>query len=262
MQLLPKKNDGGTQHISKSSFFVICLSKEEQCYLSVPLKEEEMIEDLLHMAHDTREMCKKQGLPSVCVTVPLSGNRLLLNDHVIYPNTPCLVRNGSSGARECVFVSTTVKDKDLREKRKDSSFRITMGATPHHALLSAADAENHSLYLKMNPPLRSEEDRKAVFSALLDGTIDWAESDHAPHTIEDKEKGASGIPGLPGMLLLLSELRKAGCSEKRLEAIFGMAAAAAFGLSDYSENLPSDAFSLFAEISSEYIWNPYADFLK
>ena len=79
-----------------------------------------MIEDLLHMAHNTRVMCEKQGLPSVCVAVPLSGNRLLLNDHVIYPNTPCLVRSGSSSARECVFVSTTVKDKDLREKRKDS----------------------------------------------------------------------------------------------------------------------------------------------
>ena len=169
---------------------------------------------------------------------------------------------GFRGVLHICHVSASSTINLVKEKRKDSSFRITMGATPHHALLSAADAENHSLYLKMNPPLRSEEDRKAVFSALLDGTIDWAESDHAPHTIEDKEKGASGIPGLPGMLLLLSELRKAGCSEKRLEAIFGMAAAAAFGLSDYSENLPSDAFSLFAEISSEYIWNPYADFLK
>lgn len=163
--MLPKKNDGGTQHISKSSFFVICLSKEEQCYLTVPLKEEEMIEDLLHMAHDTREMCKKQGLPSVCVTVPLSGNRLLLNDHVIYPNTPCLVRNGSSGARECVFVSTTVKDKDLREKRKD----------PESGSNSSIDAK---IVLKVNATRK----RRYPIESLRNGDIqlEFREEDLAP----------------------------------------------------------------------------------
>ena len=135
--------------------------------------------------------------------------------------------------------------------------RITMGATPHHALLSRRDAEDSSLMLKMNPPLRSEEDRKAVFSALLDGTIDWAESDHAPHTIADKEKGASGIPGLPGMLLLLSRLREAGCSEARLEEIFGKRCASVFSLSDYDPSVPADAFSLYEKSAGEYIWNPY-----
>ena len=134
---------------------------------------------------------------------------------------------------------------------------ITMGATPHHALLSRRDAEDESLMLKMNPPLRSEEDRAAVFSALLDGTIDWAESDHAPHTIEDKEKGASGIPGIPGMLLLLSRLREAGCSDERLREAFGKAAIRAFSLGDEEISLPSDPYERYGRAAGEYCWDPY-----
>ena len=134
---------------------------------------------------------------------------------------------------------------------------ITMGATPHHALLSRDDARNEALMLKMNPPLRSEADRDAVFNALLDGTIDWAESDHAPHTRADKEKGASGIPGLPGMLLLLDRMRKAGCGEARLKEAFGRAAIRTFGLPDEDIVLPSDPLERYLEARDEYWLDPY-----
>ena len=119
---------------------------------------------------------------------------------------------GFRGTLHICHVSAASTIELVRDRRRSSSFRITMGATPHHALLSTADAAVHDRYLKMNPPLRSASDRDAVCRALADGTIDWAESDHAPHTIADKEKGASGIPGIPGMLLLLSKLRESGVS--------------------------------------------------
>ena len=142
------------------------------------------------------------------------------------------------------------------DKRRSVPFRITMGATPHHALFSSEDAAVHDRYLKMNPPLRNIEDRDAVFSALLDGTIDWAESDHAPHTIADKENGASGIPGLAQMMLLAAKLREQGASEERLEEIFGKAAAAAFGIPD-DFSMPSDPASLYLKERDEYPWDPF-----
>ncbi len=163
---------------------------------------------------------------------------------------------GFSGTLHICHVSAASTINLVRERRKTAPFRITMGATPHHALLTVADAAEHDRYLKMNPPLRSEEDRKAVFDALMDGTIDWAESDHAPHTFADKEKGASGIPGLPGMLLLMSKLKAAGCG--RLEEIFGQAAAKVFGISDDDSILPSDPYSLYEECRSEYPWDPFS----
>ncbi|MGN0907047.1 MAG: dihydroorotase family protein, partial [Bullifex sp.] len=124
-------------------------------------------------------------------------------------------------------------------KARNEGMKIFMGATPHHALLSVEDAKKNP-YLKVNPPLRSEEDRAFIFRSLLDGTIDSCESDHAPHTLEDKENGASGLPGFPGMALLLDRLRKAGAPDERLESLFGKSVLKEFGLEDEEVFLPKD----------------------
>ncbi len=64
--------------------------------------------------------------------------------------------------------------------------------TAHHLLLNEMDVEgpNH----KMNPPLRSEEDRQALIQGLLDGTIDLIANDHAPHSEEEKSRGMEKAP--------------------------------------------------------------------
>lgn len=165
------------------------------------------------------------------------------------------LETGFEGTLHICHVSASSTIELVKENRE--RLRLTMGATPHHALLSRVDARDHSRLLKMNPPLREEEDSKAVFNALLDGSIDWVESDHAPHTLSEKESGASGIPGLPGMLLLLSELRAAGCPEERLEGLFGRNAAAAFGIEYKEEKLPEDPYGLYRKLSGEYPFNPY-----
>ncbi len=161
---------------------------------------------------------------------------------------------GFEGTLHICHVSAKETIELVRAERQN--LRITMGATPHHALLTAEDAEDPGRLLKMNPPLRPEEDRAAVFQALVDGTIDWAESDHAPHTLQDKEAGASGIPGLPGMMLLLSRLGK-HCSNERLEALFGGNAMKAFGLGIESVRIPEDPYGLYISARDEYPFDPY-----
>ena len=165
------------------------------------------------------------------------------------------LETGFEGTLHICHVSSAATIELVEESRKD--LRITMGATPHHALLCQGDAAVRERYLKMNPPLRSGHDREAVFSALMDGTIDWAESDHAPHTLADKEKGASGIPGLPGMLLLLAAMREKGASEERLKAVFGGNAAAAFGIGMQPVELPSDPHGLYLKLREGYPFSPY-----
>lgn len=142
-------------------------------------------------------------------------------------------------------------------KNNKGKIKITMGATPHHALYSQKDAECHEKYLKMNPPLRSEEDRAYIYKSLLDGTIDWVESDHAPHTLEDKDKGASGIPGFTGMLVLLDSLRKDGCSEERLNELFALNAAKAFGIEIEDVVLPKNLTSKINKSRDEYPVKPF-----
>jgi dihydroorotase len=75
---------------------------------------------------------------------------------------------------------------------------VTAEATPHHLLLTDRDVAGPGE--KMNPPLREEEDRRAVLAGLLDGTIDLIATDHAPHHRKLKERGMLKAPfGVIGM---------------------------------------------------------------
>lgn len=88
-------------------------------------------------------------------------------------------------------------------------------ATPHHFSLTEDAVIEYGSNAKMNPPLRTEEDRKAIIEGLKDGTIDIIATDHAPHTSEEKSgditKAPSGIIGLETALpLAITYLYKSG----------------------------------------------------
>ena len=95
----------------------------------------------------------------------------------------------------------------IRKAKKDGQ-RITAGVTPHHLFLKQGEAT-------MKPPLGLETDRLALWQDLLNGTIDLVESDHAPHTREEKQKEppAFGVPGLETTLgLMLRGVKKKKCT--------------------------------------------------
>jgi dihydroorotase len=89
---------------------------------------------------------------------------------------------------------------------------LTSEVTPHHLML---DSTNHLGTLgKVNPPLRRREDRQAMFQALKSGGLDVIASDHAPHTMDDKEEefeyAPTGMPGVETTLPLMLQLVKDG----------------------------------------------------
>ena len=75
---------------------------------------------------------------------------------------------------------------------KDLGAPITCEVTPHHLLLADKGREE----VKVNPPIRKEEDRKTLIEMIKNGTVDAISTDHAPHSKEDKEKGAPGFIGI------------------------------------------------------------------
>ncbi|KRK65436.1 dihydroorotase [Companilactobacillus tucceti DSM 20183] len=83
---------------------------------------------------------------------------------------------------------------------KDAGINVTCEVTPHHLLLSDDNIIEDDANYKMNPPLRSEIDRRALIDGLLDGTIDMIATDHAPHAESEKNQGflksAFGITGI------------------------------------------------------------------
>ncbi len=95
---------------------------------------------------------------------------------------------------------------ELVRVAKKHSDHIHAEATPHHFTLTEEAVIQYGTLAKMNPPLRTEEDRMAIIEGLQDGTIDLIATDHAPHSREEKQrtftKAPSGIIGLETSLAL------------------------------------------------------------
>lgn len=88
----------------------------------------------------------------------------------------------------------------LIREAKARGVRVTAEVTPHHLLLDETMIPADDARFKMNPPLRSVEDRRALWAGLLDGTIDIIATDHAPHTSEEKGRGMRSSPfGIVGL---------------------------------------------------------------
>ncbi len=104
-----------------------------------------------------------------------------------------------SGCRYHICHVSTAESVDLIRKAKKAGLRVSCETAPHYLCLCEDDMREDGRF-KMNPPLRSAEDRDALTEGLKDGTIDAIATDHAPHSAEEKSRGlkdsAMGIVGL------------------------------------------------------------------
>jgi dihydroorotase len=108
-----------------------------------------------------------------------------------------------AGARLHIqHVSTSVAVALIREA-KQRRLRVTAEVTPHHLALTSADVATMGPLARVNPPLRSMEDREALRQALVDGVIDAVATDHAPHEMAAKAAGAPGFHGFETALAVL-----------------------------------------------------------
>ncbi|MCY9224429.1 dihydroorotase [Bacillus haynesii] len=125
------------------------------------------------------------GIPSVCEAVHIARDVLLAE---------------AAGCHYHVcHISTKESVRVVRDAKK-AGIRVTAEVTPHHLLLSDSDIPGLDTNYKMNPPLRSPEDREALLEGLRDGTIDFIATDHAPHTEEEKQQTMSLAPfGIVGL---------------------------------------------------------------
>ena len=124
------------------------------------------------------------------------------------------IASGTGVSVDIQHISTAEGVEAVRQAKKDG-VNVHAEATPHHFTLTDDAVITHGTNAKMNPPLRSENDRMAIIRGLQDGTIDMIATDHAPHTSEEKAlpitKAPSGIIGLETALGLgITELVKKG----------------------------------------------------
>ncbi|MFQ5649920.1 MAG: dihydroorotase [bacterium] len=112
-----------------------------------------------------------------------------------------------TGAKLHIAHISTANSVDLVRQAKKKGIRVTCEVMPHHFVLTDESIETYDSNFKMNPPLRTSEDVGAMLAGLKDGTIDVIATDHAPHSIEEKEvefnQAPFGIIGLETALGLV-----------------------------------------------------------
>ncbi|WP_210363757.1 dihydroorotase [Bacillus sp. REN3] len=161
------------------------------------------------------------GIPSVCESVHIARDILLAE---------------KAGCHYHVcHISTKESVRAVRDAKRHG-IKVTAEVTPHHLLLNEEDIPGDDANFKMNPPLRSKEDQEALIEGLLDGTIDFIATDHAPHTEEEKAEGIEIAPfGIVGLetafpLLYTHLVEQNIITLKQLIDFLTVKPAAAFGL--------------------------------
>lgn len=140
-----------------------------------------------------------------------------------------------TGARVHIAHVSTAMSIDLIRAAKARGVRVSAETAPHYFTLTDEAVIGYDTNTKMNPPLRSAADREAIRAALADGTLDAIATDHAPHSILEKElefdAAANGIIGLETALpLALALVREGVVDERRLIALMAVNPAAILGL--------------------------------
>ena len=164
------------------------------------------------------------------------------------------------GAKINVQHISSGKAVDLVRQAKAAGANVYAEATPHHFTLTEEACIKHGTLAKMNPPLRTEEDRLAIIRGLQDGTIDMIATDHAPHSAEEKAKSItdapSGIIGLETSLALgITSLVKPGhLSLVELIKKMSLNPAVIYGLDKGTLNIGKDADLVIFD--TEKCWTP------
>lgn len=125
------------------------------------------------------------GIPSICEAVQIARDVLLAE---------------AAGCHYHVcHISTKESVRVVRDAKK-AGINVTAEVTPHHLLLCDEEIPGLDTNYKMNPPLRGSDDKRALIDGLLDGTIDFIATDHAPHTEEEKAESINLAPfGIVGL---------------------------------------------------------------
>lgn len=121
--------------------------------------------------------------------------------------------------------------------RRDKPAWVKAEAIPNHLLLNVGDYAKQNARVQMNPPLRSVADNEALWAALKDGVIDFMGTDHAPHTLEEKDRGypetPSGMPGVETALpLMLTQMRAGRCTLAHIQKWMCHGPADAYGIAN------------------------------
>lgn len=190
---------------------------------------------LLVMSHSEEASLSRNG----CMHEGLTATRLGLRGIPAAAESIMVYREAAlaelTGARVHIAHVSTRESLAVIGMAKQRGVQLTAETAPHYFTLTDEAVVGYDTHAKMNPPLRSEADRQAIRVALQDGTLDAIATDHAPHSVLEKQvefsEAANGITGLETALpLTLALVRDGVISERRLVELLSVAPARILGV--------------------------------
>lgn len=167
--------------------------------------------------------------------------------------------------------TSTAKEIDLIRKFKKNNPSlaklVSVEVTPHHLFLDDGDYLKFGNIVKVNPPLRSQQDVEALWQGIQDGTVDMVATDHAPHLFEEKQLSydqvPSGVPGVQTMLpLMLQAVNDGRLSLTKVVELCSLNPAERFGLhgkgkiiSGFDADFAVVDLDFESTVSEDYSWS-------
>ncbi len=185
------------------------LAKAEACGFTddgIPLLDEKLVEQAMRSARELGlPLSFHEEHPAYIEKAGANRTAPAIAENILVERDCGLALR--TGAAVNIQHISSARSVELVRAAKARGAHIHAEATPHHFSLTEKAVETYGTYAKMNPPLRTEDDRQAIIEGLRDGTIDLIATDHAPHSTEEKRTedffaAPSGIIGLETSLAL------------------------------------------------------------
>jgi carbamoyl-phosphate synthase/aspartate carbamoyltransferase/dihydroorotase len=160
---------------------------------------------------------------------------------------------------------STAEEITLLRAAKAEGLPLSVGVTSHHLYLTETDVAHLGSLGRMKPELKTQADQDALWAGIADGTVDVVESDHAPHTLAEKDsaKPPSGVPGLETTLpLMCTALRDGRITEDQLIDLLALNTQSIFKLAPGAETYTIVDLDTAYEITRENLrtkcgWSPF-----
>ncbi len=179
---------------------VFQIATQENLIVSVHAEDEHIIEKNREKFKDSHDPSDHSKIRSRQAAVSAVKKAILLAEKY--------------GTRLVILHMSTKEELELVRQAKDRQVLVYCEVTPHHLFLNEGDYARWGTKVQMNPPLRTPADQAALWEGIQNGSIDMIGSDHAPHTLEEKNlpfgQAPSGVPGIETTLPLLLTAYKEG----------------------------------------------------